>query len=66
MVMKEGCVVESGTADEVFLRPQAPYTRRAARRRNACLTCPLTDASAVQPKPKLSYSETGDFFSGAS
>ena len=27
MVMKEGYVVESGTADEVFLRPQAPYTR---------------------------------------
>ena len=27
IVMKEGCVVESGTADEVFLRPQASYTR---------------------------------------
>jgi microcin C transport system ATP-binding protein len=27
IVMKEGCVVESGAADEVFLRPQAPYTR---------------------------------------
>jgi peptide/nickel transport system ATP-binding protein len=28
LVMKEGRVVESGTADEVFERPQDPYTRR--------------------------------------
>jgi len=28
LVMKEGRVVESGTADQVFERPQAPYTRR--------------------------------------
>jgi peptide/nickel transport system ATP-binding protein len=28
LVMKEGRVVESGTADEVFEHPQDPYTRR--------------------------------------
>ena len=28
LVMKDGRVVESGTADEVFERPQDPYTRR--------------------------------------
>ena len=28
LVMKDGRVVESGTADEVFEHPQDPYTRR--------------------------------------
>jgi peptide/nickel transport system ATP-binding protein len=28
LVMKEGSVIESGTADEVFERPRDPYTRR--------------------------------------
>jgi peptide/nickel transport system ATP-binding protein len=28
LVMKDGRVVESGDADEVFLRPQHVYTRR--------------------------------------
>jgi ABC-type dipeptide/oligopeptide/nickel transport system ATPase component len=28
LVVSQGKVVESGEADEVFLRPQAPYTRR--------------------------------------
>jgi len=28
LVMKDGCVVESGTADEVFERPRDPYTQR--------------------------------------
>jgi peptide/nickel transport system ATP-binding protein len=28
LVMKDGRVVESGTADEVFERPQDPYTQR--------------------------------------
>jgi peptide/nickel transport system ATP-binding protein len=26
--MKDGRVVESGTADDIFERPRAPYTRR--------------------------------------
>lgn len=28
LVMNQGKIVEAGTADEVFLTPQAPYTRR--------------------------------------
>jgi peptide/nickel transport system ATP-binding protein len=28
LVMKEGRVVESGAADEVFERPRDPYTQR--------------------------------------
>ena len=28
MVMKDGCIVEQGTRDEVFFHPQHPYTRQ--------------------------------------
>ena len=28
LVMKDGKVVERGTADDIFLRPQHPYTQR--------------------------------------
>ena len=28
LVMKDGKVVEQGTADDIFLRPQDPYTQR--------------------------------------
>lgn len=31
MVMKNGCIVESGTVDEVFDNPQDPYTQQLAK-----------------------------------
>ena len=32
IVMQDGKIVETGTADQVFHRPEDPYTQRAARR----------------------------------
>jgi peptide/nickel transport system ATP-binding protein len=48
LVMNQGEVVESGTADDVFLRPQAPYTQRlvAAVPRLRTTSAPYTGDAA--------------------